>query len=195
MIIREKYLSKIRPFYDQDLIKVITGIRRCGKSVILTQIIDELHQRSGVSEERIAELHGSACRFRCIKNGHSVPVDLSHGMPKGTIHCQQCHSRIRPDCVLFSESLSDDVFNRSYHWVNECLMNNGIMIIVGSAGEIFPACQIPLDFMNRHGKTIEINIQPSGFTQYVDCFIQGPAGVILPEIVNRVIQLSSQQHD
>ena len=42
MIIREKYLSKIRPFYDVDLIKVITGMRRCGKSVILTQIIDEL---------------------------------------------------------------------------------------------------------------------------------------------------------
>ena len=42
MIIREKYLSKIRPFYDQDLIKVIMGVRRCGKSVILLQIIDEL---------------------------------------------------------------------------------------------------------------------------------------------------------
>ena len=39
MIIREKYLSKIRPFYDQDLIKVIMGVRRCGKSVILLQII------------------------------------------------------------------------------------------------------------------------------------------------------------
>lgn len=42
MIIREKYLSKIRPFYDVDLIKVITGIRRCGKSVIMNQIIDEV---------------------------------------------------------------------------------------------------------------------------------------------------------
>ena len=39
MIIREKYLKKIRPFYNQDLIKVITGIRRSGKSVILKQII------------------------------------------------------------------------------------------------------------------------------------------------------------
>ena len=42
MIIREKYLSKIRPFYDVDLIKVITGIRRCGKSVMMNQIIDEV---------------------------------------------------------------------------------------------------------------------------------------------------------
>ena len=38
MIIREKYLSKIRPFYDQDLIKVIMGIRRCGKSYLLNYI-------------------------------------------------------------------------------------------------------------------------------------------------------------
>lgn len=52
MIIREKYLSKIRPFYDLDLIKVITGIRRCGKSVILTQIIDELKEK-GIKEEQI----------------------------------------------------------------------------------------------------------------------------------------------
>lgn len=52
MIIREKYLSKIRPFYNQDLIKVITGIRRCGKSVILKQIMDELME-NGVSKEQI----------------------------------------------------------------------------------------------------------------------------------------------
>ena len=43
-IIRKKYLDKIRPYYESDLIKVITGIRRCGKSVILSQIIDEIQK-------------------------------------------------------------------------------------------------------------------------------------------------------
>ena len=42
MIVREHYLSKIRPFYESDLIKIITGIRRCGKSVILRQIMNEM---------------------------------------------------------------------------------------------------------------------------------------------------------
>ena len=42
MIIREKYMEEIRPFCESDLIKIITGIRRCGKSVILKQIMDEL---------------------------------------------------------------------------------------------------------------------------------------------------------
>ena len=46
MILREHYLEQIRPFYDSDLIKVITGIRRCGKSVIMQQVRDELKSRS-----------------------------------------------------------------------------------------------------------------------------------------------------
>lgn len=46
MIIRKKYLDKIKPFYECDLVKVITGIRRCGKSVILNQIMDEIHTKT-----------------------------------------------------------------------------------------------------------------------------------------------------
>ncbi len=46
MIKREHYLKKIREFYDSDLIKIITGIRRCGKSVILEQIMAEIKEKS-----------------------------------------------------------------------------------------------------------------------------------------------------
>ena len=42
MLIREKYLKKIRGFYDSDLVKILVGIRRSGKTVILNQIIEEL---------------------------------------------------------------------------------------------------------------------------------------------------------
>lgn len=52
MIKRELYLTKIRPFYDSDLIKIITGIRRSGKSVLLNQIINELHKNK-VSKDNI----------------------------------------------------------------------------------------------------------------------------------------------
>lgn len=45
MIIREHYLSQIRPFFDSDLVKIITGIRRCGKSVIMKQVQAELEQQ------------------------------------------------------------------------------------------------------------------------------------------------------
>ena len=52
MLKREKYLSLIRNFYDSDLIKILVGIRRCGKSVILEQIMQELKEK-GIDEEHI----------------------------------------------------------------------------------------------------------------------------------------------
>lgn len=67
MIIREKYLSKIRPFYNVDLIKVITGIRRSGKSVILTQIIDEL-KNNKIDENQIIYINFESKEYSFIKN-------------------------------------------------------------------------------------------------------------------------------
>lgn len=52
MLKREIYLSRIRGFYDSDLIKILVGIRRCGKSVILNQIADEIKEK-GVGEDHI----------------------------------------------------------------------------------------------------------------------------------------------
>ena len=46
MIDREHYIAPVRSFYDSDLIKIITGIRRCGKSIILGQIKDEIAQKT-----------------------------------------------------------------------------------------------------------------------------------------------------
>lgn len=53
MLLREKYLSKIRGFYDSNLIKILVGIRRCGKSVILNQIVDELKSQKNIDDSHI----------------------------------------------------------------------------------------------------------------------------------------------
>lgn len=46
MIKREHYIEQVRPFYESDLIKIITGVRRCGKSVFLDQIIKEISEKT-----------------------------------------------------------------------------------------------------------------------------------------------------
>ena len=46
MIYREHYIEEVRPFYDSDLIKIITGIRRSGKSIIMEQISKEISKKS-----------------------------------------------------------------------------------------------------------------------------------------------------
>ena len=51
-LVRETYLEQIRPYYDSDIIKVITGVRRAGKSMLLDTIKDELLE-NGIAEDRI----------------------------------------------------------------------------------------------------------------------------------------------
>ena len=72
MLKREKYLSKIRGFYDEtSLIKIIYGMRRSGKSVILTQIIDELKSRN-VKEENIIYINFESLKYDFIKNAKDL---------------------------------------------------------------------------------------------------------------------------
>lgn len=71
MIIRNDYLKQIRPFYHQDLIKVITGIRRCGKSVLLMQIMDEI-KKEKIDDDHIIYLNFELQDYDDIKNANSL---------------------------------------------------------------------------------------------------------------------------
>ena len=64
---RERYLSKIRPFYYSDLIKVLTGVRRCGKSVLLGQIEEEL-KNSGYDDDHFIKINFEDLQFEKIRN-------------------------------------------------------------------------------------------------------------------------------
>lgn len=65
-IVREKYLEKIRPFYEVDLIKVLTGVRRCGKSILLGQIEEEF-KKNGVAEDHIIEVNFEDVKYEKIR--------------------------------------------------------------------------------------------------------------------------------
>lgn len=67
MIKREIYLKRIRPFYESEMVKVITGIRRCGKSTIMRQIIEEI-QDNGVEADHIIYINFEDYQYRKICN-------------------------------------------------------------------------------------------------------------------------------
>lgn len=67
MILRELYLKRIRPFYDSEMVKVFTGIRRCGKSTIMTQVIDEL-KNNGVDADKIIYINFEDYKYRKISH-------------------------------------------------------------------------------------------------------------------------------
>lgn len=67
IIKRELYLEKIRPYYDIDIIKVLTGMRRSGKSIILKQIMDEIISTSKVSKDHIIYINFEDFAYEEIK--------------------------------------------------------------------------------------------------------------------------------
>ncbi len=74
---REQYLKQIRPYYDSDIIKVITGIRRSGKSVLLETIRDELVQR-GISGEQIIYINFEDLDYEYIKNASDLNIEIKN---------------------------------------------------------------------------------------------------------------------
>lgn len=85
---REKYLKKIRPFYsEEDLIKVITGVRRCGKSSLMETICDELKQTMGVKDEQIIYIDLDSRKNRNIKTADALEMLIeSQTTPKEKIY-------------------------------------------------------------------------------------------------------------
>ena len=67
MLKREMYLSRIRGFYDSDLVKILVGIRRCGKSVILKQIMDELKEKN-IDEKHIIYVNFEFIEFEELQD-------------------------------------------------------------------------------------------------------------------------------
>ncbi len=72
MVKRERYLRRIRPFFDTELVKVLTGIRRCGKSVLLELIKEELAEK-GVKKEQMLSIN-----FENMSNAHLCTASALH---------------------------------------------------------------------------------------------------------------------
>ncbi|MDD3360416.1 MAG: ATP-binding protein [Hespellia sp.] len=71
MVIREQYLVRIRPFYDSEMVKVITGIRRCGKSTLMKQIMSEISKNKIVGDH-IIYINFEDYQFRKISSADAL---------------------------------------------------------------------------------------------------------------------------
>lgn len=109
------------------------------KSVI-TQNIDGLHHKAG--SQHVLELHGTAQTATCPSCGKKHNREYFHRViTRGEEfpRCSDCNSIIKPDVVLFGESLPQDIWNSAYQ---ECLLAD-LILVVGSSLEVTPASSLP----------------------------------------------------
>jgi uncharacterized protein len=153
MIIREQYLKKIRPFYDSDLVKVLIGIRRSGKSVILKQIIAEILE-SGVKESHIIYLNFEDLENSFIKN----EMDL-HGFIKKKMTGKKKYY------LFFDEIQNVENFEKAVNSFRASM--NCSLFITGSNGKLLSG-ELATHLSGRY---VSFRIMPFNFSEM--CEIRG----------------------
>ncbi len=151
MVKRELYLERIRPFYNSEMIKVITGIRRCGKSTIMRQMIQELND-SKVPDNKIIYINFEDYKYRNLFNADSL--------------YEYIEKRINEDgkyYLFFDEIQNVDRFElvinsfRSTHDVSIFITGSNSKILSGELAT------------HLSGRTISFRVMPFNFKEYCEC--------------------------
>ena len=140
---------------------------------VVTQNIDGLHQAAG--SKQVYELHGSVLRNYCEKCGAFYGLDTilhSTGVPR----CPACGGDIKPDVVLYEESLDQDVLAKAVHYIRQA----DLMIIGGTSLVVYPAAGLVQYFRGRH--LVVVNKGQTGSGVGADLTIDGPIGEIFAQL-------------
>lgn len=143
--------------------------------LVITQNIDGLHSRAG--NKNIAEFHGSCDYLVCMRCGKRVETDvkLFEELPP---RCS-CGGIFKPDFIFFGEGIPKEAYSLSFNNANKA----DVCLVIGSTGMVYPAAAIPGMVKSRGGKVIEINPEPSEFTnQLTDIFIPLGASKAMEEL-------------
>ena len=141
------------------------------KSVV-TQNIDGLHQRAG--SKRVWELHGSVHRNYCTRCGRSYPVeDILHST--GVPECS-CGGIIKPDVVLYEESLNSDTIEGAL----QDIQNADMLIIGGTSLAVYPAASLVTYY--RGSRLVLINKSPTPYDNHADLIIPDSIGKVFEQI-------------
>jgi NAD-dependent deacetylase len=154
---------------------------------VITQNIDNLHQSAG--SKRVWEYHGTTRRLICLDCERSIDsgtVDLRELPPR----CPHCNGILKPDFVFFGEAIPEHVRQMSLLQAEQA----DVILVIGTTGVIMPACHIPHHAKNHGASVIEINVAPSSYTNYIsDVFLQGPAGEVLPALLESILPSARNQ--
>jgi NAD-dependent deacetylase len=150
--------------------------------VVITQNIDDLHQRAG--SRRVLELHGHLREATCVRCYKKVSVDpaVEQRIRNGQVPRCECGGVMKPDVILFGEQLPIRVLNQAMDEARRC----DLILVAGSSLEVTPAADIPFLAVDSGAKAIMVNLEPTAFDSRADVVIHGDVAEILPRLVETV---------
>jgi NAD-dependent deacetylase len=150
----------------------------------ISQNIDNLHFVAG--SRSVTEIHGNRTKLRCVACGARWPFEefvITEVPPP----CPKCGGVVKSDTVMFGETIPQAAIRACYAESEKADM----MIIAGTSAAVTPAAWFPALVLERGGTLVEVNTDETPFSEYCVAVLRGPAGELLPQLVDRVSVLAT----
>jgi NAD-dependent deacetylase len=164
----------------------IAELHQLGKlDCVITQNIDNLHQKAGVPDDRVFELHGNMKWAVCLDCGRRYPFgDIKPRLDKGEEipDCEACQGMLKPDVVMFGEQLPGQVLNEASHRAYRC----DLFIVIGSTLVVYPAAYMPIYATSAGAKLVIVNLSATPMDHQAAVLIKAKAGETMSKVVQKV---------
>jgi NAD-dependent SIR2 family protein deacetylase len=157
----------------------LVELQRLGKlEFLISQNVDNLHLKSGIQPELLAELHGNMTKLRCTECGKTV--DRSAGRASCV-----CGGSLNSSVVDFGQSLPEKDVALSF----EHARKSDLFIVIGSSLVVTPAAQMPMEALQVGAKLVIINAGDTPFDNRAHLRFFENIGQVLPKAVKRLKKL------
>ena len=164
----------------------IAELDRLGRlDCVITQNVDNLHQKAGVPADKVFELHGNVQSAVCLGCGKLYPfeqikarVDEGEEIPD----CEDCRGMLKPNAVLFGEQLPPAVLQEATNRSSNC----DLFIVVGSTLVVYPAAYMPIYAVQGGARLIIVNLSTTPMDGEAAVLIRAKAGEAMSKIVDKV---------
>lgn len=151
-------------------------------SAIITQNVDGLHQRSGVPESKIIELHGNTTYASCLDCGHRHALDPIRKafLESGTLPlCEKCDGIVKTATISFGQAMPEIQMARAQDVTMDC----DLFIVLGSSLVVYPAAGFPRIAKRKGATLIIINREATDQDDDADIVIHAEIGATLSKAV------------
>lgn len=158
----------------------IYELQELGKlAFLISQNVDNLHLKSGIRPELLAELHGNLTKVRCTE------CEFKMDRAEGESECPLCGGKLVSTVVNFGQSLPAKDLAESYEHSQKC----DLFIVVGSSLVVYPAADMPRVALQAGAKLVIINQGETPFDGHADLRFSEAIGEVMPPAVAQLKQL------
>ncbi len=152
---------------------------------VITQNIDNLHQKAGVPDDRVFELHGNMQWAICLDCGRRYPFsDIKSRLDKGEEipDCAACRGMLKPDIVMFGEQLPVPVLDEA----SQRAMASDLFIVIGSTLVVYPAAYMPIYAVRAGARLVIVNLSSTPMDHQAAVLIRAKAGETMSKVMQKV---------